>query len=280
MFDKFVRYVIQSTIDIKVALTDIIIYKLKCKNIFKEKGMNEFENKVVIVTGGSSGIGKCIAEQFYNQKAKVVVADKNTCETKCDFFYKGDITEKEVIEEFIKQVIAKYGNVDFLINNAGLSKGGLLSCDYDDFLYVQKLSLVAPFMFTKQLINNLNKNAVIINISSTRAFQSQPDWESYSVAKGGIVALTHAMAVTLKGKARVNCISPGWIDTLNSQFSKEDESQHPANIVGEPKDIANMVLFLCSNKAKFITGENIIVDGGMSKLMIYHNDYGWQYKEN
>ena len=239
--------------------------------------MTQFKNKVVIITGGASGIGKSIAEQFYNQKAKVVIIDKNDCNTKCDFFYKGDITKKQVIVDFTKQVIKKYEKVDCIINNAGLSKGGLLSCSYENFLYVQKLSLAAPFMITKQLINNLNKNAVIINISSTRAFQSQSDWESYSAAKGGIVALTHAMAVTLKGKARVNCISPGWIDTLNSQFSQEDKSQHPANIVGEPKDIANMVLFLCSNKAKFITGENINIDGGMSKLMVYHNDYGWIY---
>ena len=241
--------------------------------------MEKFKNKVVIVTGGASGIGKSIAEQFYNQKAKVIIIDKNDCNTKCDFFYKGDITNKKVIIDFIKQVIKKYEKVDFIINNAGLSKGGLVSCSYENFLYVQKLSLAAPFMIVKQLINNLNKNAVIINISSSRAFQSQPDWESYGAAKGGIVALTHAMAVTLKGKARVNCISPGWIDTLNSNFSKEDKSQHPANTVGEPKDIANMVLFLCSNKAKFITGENINIDGGMSKLMVYHNDYGWHYKE-
>ena len=241
--------------------------------------MTEFKNKVVIVTGGASGIGKSIAEHFYKQKAKVIIIDKNNCDTKCDFFYKGDITNKKVIVDFIKQVIKKYEKVDFIINNAGLSKGGLLSCSYENFLYVQKLSLAAPFMLVKQLINNLNKNAVIINISSSRAFQSQPDWESYGAAKGGIVALTHAMAVTLKGKARVNCISPGWIDTLNSNLSKQDKSQHPANTVGEPKDIANMVLFLCSNKAKFITGENINIDGGMSKLMVYHNDYGWQYKE-
>ena len=242
--------------------------------------MNEFENKVVIVTGGASGIGKSIAEQFYKQKAKVIIIDKNNCDTKCDFFYKGDITNKKVIVDFIKQVIKKYEKVDFIINNAGLSKGGLLSCSYENFLYVQKLSLAAPFMIVKQLINNLNKNAVIINISSSRAFQSQPDWESYGAAKGGIVALTHAMAVTLKGKARVNCISPGWIDTLNSNLSKQDKSQHPANTVGEPKDIANMVLFLCSNKAIFITGEHINIDGGMSKLMVYHNDYGWKYEDS
>ena len=177
--------------------------------------MIEFKNKVVIVTGGASGIGKSIAEQFYKQKAKIIIIDKNDCNTKCDFFYKGDITNKKVIVDFIKQVIKRYKKVDFIINNAGLSKGGLLSCSYENFLYVQKLSLAAPFMIVKQLINNLNKDAVITNISSSRAFQSQPDWESYGTAKGGIVALTHAMAVTLKGKARVNCISPGWIDTLN-----------------------------------------------------------------
>ena len=239
----------------------------------------EFENKVVIVTGGASGIGKATAEMFNINGAKVIIIDKNDCETDCDYFYKGDLTKKEVIEDFSSKVIEKYGKVDCIINNAGLSKGGLLSCDYEDFLYVQKLSLAAPFLLVKSLMNNLNENASIINISSTRAFQSQEDWESYAAAKGGIVALTHSMAVTLKGKARVNCISPGWIDTFNSEFCDGDIVQHPANRVGEPNDIANMILFLCSDKAKFITGENFNIDGGMSKLMIYHNDYGWNYKK-
>lgn len=239
----------------------------------------EFGNKVVIVTGGASGIGKSTAEMFNINGAKVVIIDKNDCGTDCDYFYKGDLTEKEVIKDFTSKVIEKYGKVDCIINNAGLSKGGLLSCDYEDFLYVQKLSLAAPFLLVKLLMNNLNENASIINISSTRAFQSQEDWESYGAAKGGIVALTHSMAVTLKGKARVNCISPGWIDTFNSEFCDGDIVQHPANRVGEPNDIANMILFLCSDKAKFITGENINIDGGMSKLMIYHNDYGWNYKK-
>lgn len=236
----------------------------------------EFENKVVIVTGGASGIGKATAQSFKENGAKVIIIDKNDCETPCDYFYKGDLTQKEVIEDFASKFIEKYGRIDVLINNAGLSKGGLFSCDYENFLYVQKLSLGAPFLLVKLLLNNLNNNASIINISSTRAFQSQEDWESYAAAKGGIVALTHAMAVTLKGKARVNCISPGWIDTLNSEFCEGDIVQHPANRVGEPNDIANMILFLCSDKAKFITGENISIDGGMSKLMVYHNDYGWE----
>ena len=161
--------------------------------------MSEFKNKVVIVTGGASGIGKCIAEQFYKQKAKVVIIDKNNCDTKCEFFYNGDITKKTVIVDFIKQVIKRYKKVDFVINNAGLSKGGLLSCDYENFLYVQKLSLAAPFMITKLLLNNFNTNAVIINISSTRAFQSQSDWESYGTAKGGIaIAIQSELDVPVK----------------------------------------------------------------------------------
>ncbi len=241
--------------------------------------MNEFENKVVIVTGGSSGIGKSICEEFCRQKSKVVIIDKDKSNTNCDFFYQGDITEKDVLIDFSKKVIEKYDKIDFLINNAGLSKGGLLSCNFEDFLYVQKLSLLAPFALTKLFLNKFNNNAAIINISSTRAFQSQKDWESYSAAKGGIISLTHAMAVTLKGKVRVNSISPGWIDAICSELSHSDIRQHPTNCVGEPVDITNAVLFLCSKKAKFITGQNIIIDGGMSKLMIYHNDEGWTYSE-
>ena len=182
-----------------------------------------------------------------------------------------------MLEDFTRQVIEKYGNIDYLVNNAGMAKGGLLTCDYENFLYLQKLGLVAPFMLTKLLMNNFNENASIVNISSTRAFQSQEDWESYASIKGGIVSLTHSMAVTLKGKVRVNCISPGWIDTKNLTFSQSDISQHLTNSVGKPEDVSNLVLFLCSQKAKFITGENIKIDGGMSKLMIYHDDYGWEY---
>lgn len=241
--------------------------------------MKTFKDKVVIVTGGSSGIGKSICEEFNKLGAKVVIIDKNKADVECDFFFQGDITEKDVLVNFTDKVIAKYDKVDFLINNAGLSKGGLFSCSMEDFLYVQKLSLFAPFALVKLLMNNFEENAVIINISSTRAFQSQRDWESYAAAKGGIISLTHAMAVTLKGMARVNSISPGWIDTVDSKFETSDIKQHPANMVGKPVDIANAVMFLCSDNAKFITGENIIIDGGMSKLMIYHNDDGWKYSE-
>ena len=108
---------------------------------------------------------------------------------------------------------------------------------------------------------------------------SQPQTESYTAAKGGIAALTHALAITLRGKARVNSISPGWIDTDYKEYYGPDAIQQPAGRVGNPMDIANMVLFLCSDKAGFITGENICIDGGMTRQMIYHGDYGWTLKE-
>lgn len=240
--------------------------------------MNEFKNKVVIVTGISSGIGQCIAKQFIHKGSQVIGIDKDPCTLACSLFYQGDLTEKTVLKAFAEEVLNEYKKIDILINNAGLTKGGLLSCDYENFLYVQKLSLAAPFLLTQLFMNHLGSDAAIINIASTRAFQSQQDWESYAAAKGGIISLTHAMAITLKGKARVNCISPGWIDTINSAVSENDKNQHPAGRIGTPMDIAEMTLFLCSKKAGFMTGENVVIDGGMSKLMIYHHDEGWHYQ--
>ena len=133
-----------------------------------------------------------------------------------------------------------------------------------------------PFYLVKLLIPYLTQGASIINISSSRDRMSQPQPESYTAAKGGIAALTHALAVSLAGKARVNSISPGWIDTQYVEYEGADALQQPVGRVGNPMDIANMVLFLCSEKAGFITGENICIDGGMTKQMIYHADNGWK----
>jgi NAD(P)-dependent dehydrogenase (short-subunit alcohol dehydrogenase family) len=157
----------------------------------------------------------------------------------------------------------------------GIGRGGILSgCSYEDFEYVQRVGVVAPYYLTSLLLQRglLAPTASIVNISSTRANQSQPDTEAYSAEKGGISALTHAMAVSLGGRARVNAINPGWIDVTDGEFSSADNSQHPAGRVGVPTDIAEMVLFLCSEKAGFITGEAITIDGGMSRLMVYHGD--------
>ncbi len=232
----------------------------------------EYQDKVVIVTGGAQGIGKCIAEEFRKQGALVEVIDK---QEGLDHFV-GDLSNKNAIEEFTKLVIEKYGKVDFIVNNALPLMKGIDECSYEEFEYALKVGVTAPFYMVKLLKDHLAEGASIVNISSSRDRMSQPQTESYTAAKGGIAALTHALAVSLAGKARVNSISPGWIDTDYKVYEGPDAYQQPAGRVGNPLDIANMVLFLCSEKAGFITGENICIDGGMTRQMIYHGDCGWK----
>ena len=232
----------------------------------------EYKDKVVIVTGGAQGIGKCIAEEFRKQGALVEVIDK---QEGLDHFV-GDLSNKNAIEEFTKLVIEKYGKVDFIVNNALPLMKGIDECSYEEFEYALKVGVTAPFYMVKLLKDHLAEGASIVNISSSRDRMSQPQTESYTAAKGGIAALTHALAVSLAGKARVNSISPGWIDTDYKVYEGPDAYQQPAGRVGNPLDIANMVLFLCSEKGGFITGENICIDGGMTRQMIYHGDCGWK----
>ena len=235
----------------------------------------EYKDKVVIVTGGAQGIGKCIAEEFRKQGALVEVIDK---QEGLDHFV-GDLSNRYAIEEFTKLVIEKYGKVDYIINNALPLMKGLDECTWEEFQYALTVGITAPFYLVKLLVPYLAEGASIVNISSSRDRMSQPQTESYTAAKGGIAALTHALAVTLRGKARVNSISPGWIDTDYKEYDGADAVQQPAGRVGNPMDIANMVLFLCSDKAGFITGENICIDGGMTRQMIYHGDHGWTLTE-
>jgi NAD(P)-dependent dehydrogenase (short-subunit alcohol dehydrogenase family) len=232
------------------------------------------KQKVAVVTGGARGIGKAICDEFRRRGISVCTIDL----LDNDYFV-GDIASESVLKAFSDKVIADYEKIDYLINNACLSKGGLNSCSYDDFNYVLRVGVAAPFMLTKLFMNHFNSEASIVNISSTRYLMSQGNTESYTAAKGGITSLTHAMAITLAGKARVNSVSPGWIDTRNGKFTGADHIQHPAGRVGIPADIVNAVMFLCDERSSFITGQNITVDGGMTKLMIYHNDYGWKYEE-
>ena len=229
-----------------------------------------FENKIVVVTGGAHGIGKCIANEFRQRGATVVVID-----IKEGDHYVGDIAKKEVLEAFAEEVIRNHGKVHCIVNNALPLMEGLDECSWEEFLYALTVGVTAPFYLVKLLSPVLAKGASIVNISSSRDRMSQPQTESYTSAKGGIAALTHALAVSLRGKARVNSISPGWIDTTDTAFTGPDASQQPVGRVGHPKDIANMVLFLSSDEAGFITGENICIDGGMTRQMIYHGDHGW-----
>lgn len=234
-----------------------------------------FQDKVAVVTGGAKGIGKSVAEEFRKNGAHVCIIDKIPND-----YFTGDIAEESVLSAFAQKVISDYGHIDFLINNAMLSKGGIDHCSYDDFNYVLRVGVSAPYMLTKLFQNHFAPGGSIVNISSSRDRMSQPNTESYTAAKGGIAALTHALAVSLAGKVRVNSISPGWIDTEFAQYHGADAAQHPAGRVGNPLDIAHMVLFLCSDKAGFITGENICIDGGMTKQMIYHGDFGWELHES
>ena len=226
--------------------------------------------KVVIVTGGAHGIGRCIADEFRKTGAAVCVIDK----AEGDHFV-GDISDKSVLERFVSEVAERYGHVDCLINNALPLMKGISDCSYEEFQYALAVGVTAPFYLAKLCLPYFAPGASIVNISSSRDRMSQPETESYTAAKGGISALTHALAVSLGGRVRVNSISPGWIDTEYMEYSGPDAVQQPAGRVGNPMDIANLTLFLCSDKAGFITGENICVDGGMTKLMIYHGDHGW-----
>ena len=233
--------------------------------------MYSFKDKVVVVTGGAKGIGKCIAEEFKKQGAHVCVIDQAQGD-----HYVGDLSDKSVLEDFVKCVIDQYGHIDYLINNALPLSKGITECTYEEFEYAQRVGVIAPFYLAKLFKPYFTTGGSIINMSSSRDRMSQPETESYTAAKGGIAALTHGLAVSLAGKVRVNSISPGWIDTDYTEYSGPDAAQHPAGRVGNPLDIANMVLFLCSEKAGFITGENICIDGGMTKYMIYHGDHGWR----
>ena len=232
-----------------------------------------FEGRVAVVTGGASGIGRCIAEEFEEQGAQVCVID-----VKPGSHFVGDVGDPAALEAFAAEVVERYGRVDYLVNNALPLMKGIEDCSWDEFNRALRVGVSAPFYLTKLLAPHFAPGAAVVNIASSRDRMSQPNTESYTAAKGGIAALTHALAVSLAGRVRVNSISPGWIDTTGSEIIGSDATQQPVGRVGRPEDIAAMALFLCSDRAGFITGENICIDGGMTRQMIYHNDFGWRYE--
>ena len=234
-----------------------------------------FKNKIVVITGGAHGIGLCAANEFKKLGAHVCVIDVTSGD-----HYIGDIGKKEVLEDFARTVIEKFGHVDVLVNNAPPQMIGINECTWEEFQNALNVGVTAPFYLCKLFSPYFSEGASVINISSSRDRMSQPQTESYTAAKGGISTLTHALAVSFAGKVRVNSISPGWIDTDYTVYEGSDAIQHPVGRVGNPLDVANMILFLASSKAGFITGENFCVDGGQTRLMIYHGDHGWSLKNS
>ncbi len=244
-------------------------------------------NKTVFVTGGSNGIGKSIVSMFCENGASVIFCDidaeagKRVCEEnsayKCSFVCI-DVLNADSLSRALNEVISKHGNIDILINNVGVSRfGSILDISVEDFEEVLNINLRSVFVTSKTLALHraahpeLNAYGRIINIASTRYLMSEPDSEAYAASKGGIVSLTHALAVSLgKYNITVNCISPGWIETRHyDELEESDHRQHPSGRVGRPEDIARMCLFLCESDNNFITGQNITIDGGMTKKMIY-----------
>lgn len=238
------------------------------------RNVRKFKNKVVVVTGGAHGIGQAIVEDFRKEGAVVEVIDKTP-----DTYFVGDIGNKETLEAFSSYVLEKHSHIDYLINNALPIMKGIDECSYEEFQYALSVGVTAPFYLTKLFKDSFNKDAVIVNISSSRDRMSQANTESYTAAKGGIAALTHALMMSLRGHVRVNSISPGWINTHGNTYTGPDAYQQPTGRVGNPQDISSMVLFLCSPQASFINGENICIDGGMTKQMIYHEDAGWYLED-
>lgn len=254
--------------------------------------MNELQDKVVIVTGGAQGIGKGIVNHLLDMGARLVIADQDReaaqeCLAGCDdpqraIFIETDVTEEVSVKACMLKTRNQFERIDILINNAAMTdpdNGPIEELTLEQWQQVLQTNLTGCFLTAKHAVPHLRKSrGSIINIASTRAFQSEPNTEAYSASKGGVVALTHALAISLGPDIRVNCISPGWIDVSDwkkekkrqqAVLSERDHQQHPAGRVGHPRDIAALVAFLVSDEAGFITGQNFIVDGGMTKKMIY-----------
>ncbi len=256
--------------------------------------MNTFANKAALITGAGQGIGKAIAQTFSHHEVHVIIADNDTEageETQQWIEEKGgkatfihcDVAQEASIRSLVEKVVSETGRIDFLINNAGISRFKPIDeLTVEEFDEVLSINLRSVFICAKYSIPYLKKSGkgAIVNIASTRALMSEPDSEAYAASKGGILALTHALANSLAPHVRVNAISPGWIEVRDWKKSAErqtfehreiDKNQHLVGRVGTPEDIGRAAVFLCSGESTFISGQNLVIDGGMTTKMIYED---------
>jgi len=246
------------------------------------------KGKVAIVTGGGQGIGKAIAKAFVEAGAKVAIAEidedagrkteRQLARSGTVRFVPCDVASEESVQDCVVTAVRRFGRLDFVINNAGIGMWKPVEqLSVDEWRRVLDTNLTGTFLFARHAARYLRKTrGAIVNIASTRAFMSEPNTEAYSASKGGVVSLTHSLAISLGPAIRVNCISPGWIDVngwkkspRKSDVRPVDRAFHPVGRVGEPEDIAATALFLCSPQAGFITGINVTIDGGVTRKMIY-----------
>lgn len=248
------------------------------------------DKRVAIITGGGQGIGKAIAKKLLENNIKVIIAEideeagKETEEEYSSLgdirFIKTDVSKEEDVKNMVEKTVKIFGKINYLINNAGIVINKHISeLTLEEWNRVIGVNLTGAFLCSKYAYSYLKEEkGVIINIASTRVFMSEPNTEAYSASKGGIYALSHSLAISLGPEIRVNCISPGWIEVSEwkkksirkpPELTELDHKQHPVGRVGKPEDIANLVFYLISEESSFITGANFIVDGGMTRRMIY-----------
>jgi NAD(P)-dependent dehydrogenase (short-subunit alcohol dehydrogenase family) len=247
-----------------------------------------FNNKGILITGGAQGIGLGIARAFLKAGARVALIDCNVeagraAEQKLAplgdaFFIEADIAEEAAVKRAVASTLKRFGRLDVLINNAGINiRKPLAELKLEEWQRVIAVNLTGALLCARECAPELaRRGGAIVNIASTRALMSEPDSESYAASKSGLVGLTHALAVSLGPKIRINCISPGWIDVSawrkngkQEPLSEADHRQHPAGRVGTPEDVARLALFLADPANGFLTGQNLTLDGGMTRKMIY-----------